>query len=83
MHTLLSKECPGAFEQSLKSPTIFNSSEFEIASDLHVDDGYVTGPAEKIMEVFAYLEGKNIFETLTHHWSRKLVRACWSSEGYR
>ena len=25
--------------------------------DLHVDDGYMTGPAEKMMKVFAYLEG--------------------------
>ena len=45
--TLLSKECP----------TIIYSSEFEIALDLHVDDGFMTGPAERMMEVFAYLEG--------------------------
>ena len=54
--TLVSKECPGAFKQSLKSPTTFYSSEFEIALGLRVDDGYVTGPAEKMMEAFAYLE---------------------------
>ena len=41
--TLLSKECPGTFKQSLKSPTILYSSELEIALDLHVDDSNVTG----------------------------------------
>ena len=45
---LLSKESPGIFKQSLQSPTIFHSSEFEIALGLNVDDGYVTGPAENM-----------------------------------
>ena len=40
VHTLLSKECPGTFKKSLKSPTIFFSSE--IAMGQQVDDGYVT-----------------------------------------
>ena len=57
IETLLSQDCPGSFKQSLKSPTIFYSSDFEAALDLHVDDGYMTGPAERMMEVFAYLEG--------------------------
>ena len=52
----------------------------EVALGLHLDDGFVTGQAEKMMEVFVNLEEKNCFETLTHHWSRKL---CWSSEDYR
>ena len=43
----------GAFKQSPKSPTVFYSSEFEIAFDLHVDDGYVTRSAEKMMDVYA------------------------------
>ena len=60
--TLLSKDCPETFKQSLKSPTIFYSSEFEIAFDLHADDGYMTRPAEKMMKVFAYLEGKIVFK---------------------
>ena len=55
--TLLSKVCPGAFTQESEvSLQIVDSSEFEIGLDLHVDDGYVTRPAEKMMEVFAYLE---------------------------
>ena len=56
--TLVSQDCPAAFKQSLESPTIFYSSDFEVALDLHFDDGYMTGPAEKMMlKVFAYLEG--------------------------
>ena len=54
----LSKECPRVFKKSLKSLTICHSSGFEIASDLHVDKGYMTRPAEKLNEVFAYLEVK-------------------------
>ena len=46
-----------AQDQSLNSPTIIYSSDFEAALDLHVDDGYMTGPAERMMQVFAYLEG--------------------------
>ena len=42
IETLLSQDCPGSFKQSLKSPTIFYSSDFEAALDLHVDDGYRT-----------------------------------------
>ena len=57
IETLLSQDCPGSFKRSLKSPTIFYSSDFETALDLHVDDGYMTGPAERMMQVFAYLEG--------------------------
>ena len=43
---------------------------------------YVRGPPEKMMEVFAHLETEIVFETFIHHWSRKLVRACWSLGGY-
>ena len=57
IETLVSQDCPGSSKQSLKSPTIFYSSDFEAALDLHVDDGYMTGPAEMMMQVFAYLEG--------------------------
>ena len=71
-----SMECLGTFKQSLKPLTIFYSSEFDIALDLHVDGGCVTGPAEKMMEVFAYLETKNV-------GVGNLFRACWSSEGYQ
>ena len=78
---LLSRECPGTFKQSLKFLAISYSSEFEIALDLHVDDGYVTGPAENMKKVFACLETKHCAVLLTHHQRRKLVRACWSSEG--
>ena len=38
----------------MKSPTIFYYSEFEIALDLHVDDGYMTGPAE-MMKVCVHI----------------------------
>ena len=57
IETLLSQDCPGSSKQSLKSPPIFYLSDFEAALDLHVDDGYVTGPAERMMQVFAYVEG--------------------------
>ena len=50
------------FKQKLKSPTIFCSSEFGIVLDLHVDDGYVTRLAEKMMEVLAYLETKIVLK---------------------
>ena len=56
IETLVTQDCPGSFTQSLKSRTIFHSSDFE-ALDLHVDDGYMTGSAERMMQVFAYLEG--------------------------
>ena len=42
--------------------TIYYSSDFEIALDLHVDDGYMTRPAEKMMEVFAHLDGKIVLK---------------------
>ena len=45
------------FIETLLSQTSFYSSDFEAALDLHVDDGYMTGPAERMMQVFAYLEG--------------------------
>ena len=46
IETLLSQDCPGSLSSRvLKSPTIFYSSDFEAALDLHVDDGYMTGPA--------------------------------------
>ena len=65
-------------------PEVPDESQFEIALDLHVDDGSVTGPAEKMMDVFACLETKIILKLLSvHHQSQKLVRACWCSEGYR
>ena len=57
--TLLSQERPGSFKQSL---TIFYSGDFEAALDLHVDDGYMTGLAERIMHVFAYLENKIVLK---------------------
>ena len=41
----------------------FTRVSLKLLSDLHVDDGYMTGPAEKMMEVFAYLEGENCVET--------------------
>ena len=40
----------------MKSPTIFYSSDFEAALDLHVDDGYMKGVAERMMHVFTYIE---------------------------
>ena len=58
IETLLSQDCPGSFKQSLKSPTFFYSTDFEAALDLHVDDGYMTGSAERMMQVFAYFEGE-------------------------
>ena len=57
-----SKECPGTFKQSLKSPPIFHASESEIALDLHVDDTHVTGPPENMKKVFAYLETKIVLK---------------------
>ena len=53
---LLSRKCLGTFKQILKSLAISYSSEFEIALDLHVDDGNVTGLAENMKKVFACLE---------------------------
>ena len=49
-------------KQSLKSPPIFHSSEFEIALDLHVDDTYVTGPPENMKKMFADLETKIVLK---------------------
>ena len=81
---LLSKECPANFKQSLKPRSnLFYSSEFEIALGLHVDDGYVTGPAEKHEEGVRISRDQNCAEILAHHQRRKLVRACWSSDGDR
>ena len=60
--TLLSKERPGHFKQSLKSPAIFDSSELKIAMDLHVDDGYVTGLAANMMRAFSHLECKIVLK---------------------
>ena len=48
----------GSFQTESEDPDDLHSSEFEIALDLHVDDGHMTGSAEKMMEVFVYLEGK-------------------------
>ena len=62
IETLLSQDCPKSFKQSLKSPTIFHSNDFEAALDLYVDDGYTTRPAERMMQVFAYLEGVIVLE---------------------
>ena len=59
---LKSKECRGNFKQSLKSTTIFCSSEFEIASELHKDDGYVTGLAEHMEKVLSQLETKDVLK---------------------
>ena len=42
--------------QRLATPTINDTSEFEIALDLHVGDGYVTWPAENMEKVFSHLE---------------------------
>ena len=67
IETLLSQDCPGSFKQSLKSPTIFYSSDFETALDLHVDDGYMTGLAECIPR------RGNRFKPLVHHWSGRFV----------
>ena len=53
---LLDSRCPRQFKQSLKTPTIFYSAPFEIALDLHVDDGYVEGPTAHLLCVFGYLE---------------------------
>ena len=63
--TLLSKECAGTFKQSLKSPTIFYSGEYEIAEDLHIDDGYMTGTSRKDDGGVCLSRGGNCFETLT------------------
>ena len=73
MNTLLSQDCPRAFKQSLKSPTLFYSSDFEVALDLHVDDGDMTGPAERMMQVFACLDGVIVLKTFAQHWSRRFV----------
>ena len=62
---LLSQECPGNFLQSLQSPAIWYSREFEIAMRLHVDDGYVTGPAENMKKVFSHLV-TNVVLKLSH-----------------
>ena len=48
---------PRIFQTESEVPDNFYSSDFETALDLHVDDGYMTGPAERMMQVFAYLEG--------------------------
>ena len=43
------EECPGNVKQILKSTTIFEASELEIALHLHVDDGYVMGLVANMM----------------------------------
>ena len=48
---------PRIFQTESEVTDNFYSSDFETALDLHVDDGYMTGPAERMMQVFAYLEG--------------------------
>ena len=61
--TLLSKERPGHFKQSLKSPAIFDSRELKnCAMDLHVDDGYVTVRAAKMMRAFSHLQSKIVLK---------------------
>ena len=67
--SLLSKECLGNFKRSLKSPTISYSSEFEVALELHLDDGYVTGPAETVLSS----SNRSCAGTLAHHQRRQFV----------
>ena len=38
-----------------------------------VVDGCMTGPAERMMQVFAYFEGVIVLNTLAHHWSGRFV----------
>ena len=59
---LLGKECPGSFLRSWKSPTIFHSKDLDITMDVHVDDGYVTGPDEGMLKLFGYLTGKIVLK---------------------
>ena len=67
-----------------ESSRIFCTSEFEICvGPACGHDGDVTGPAENMKKGFAYLETKKGVEILTHQQRRKLVRACWRSDGYR
>ena len=53
---------PKIFQRESEVPTIFYSSDFETALGLHVDDGCMTGPAERMMQVFAYLDGVIVLE---------------------
>ena len=39
---VVNRDCPRHFVQSLKTPTFFHSRLFDIALDVHVDDGYAT-----------------------------------------
>ena len=78
--TLLSKECAGNFLQSLKVAKIFHSSVLDFALDLHVDDGYVTGPAVNMTKV-ALISSPKL--SLSHHQRRQFVSACWSFESDR
>ena len=58
IETLLVARLPKIFQtESEVSRRFLYSSDFEAALDLHVDDGCMTGPAERMMQVFAYLEG--------------------------
>ena len=52
---ILSKSCPGHLS-SLKTPTIFYSKLFDIVLDAHVDDGYATGPPNRMKDTFRNLK---------------------------
>ena len=52
---------PRNFQAESQVPDDLHASEFEIAWALHVDDGDVAGPAEK-MEVVAYFKTKIVLQ---------------------
>ena len=48
-------ECPGQFKQNPKTPSQYHSISLDVTVDLHVDDGYATGPPENLQNAFTYL----------------------------
>ena len=41
--------------QNKKSPSLYKSKSLKVLLDLHVDDGYASGPEESLEKVFSYL----------------------------
>ena len=56
LEQITSSSCPGKFKQNLKTPSLYFSAELDVVIDLHVDDGYCSGPPEALKKVFTYLE---------------------------
>ncbi len=56
MEQITWSSCPGKFKRNLKTPSLYYSAALDVVIDLHVDDGYYSGPPEAPKKVFTYLE---------------------------